>query len=129
MPSILEHLRAASVFVVPLRIGGGTRIKIYEGMAMGTATVSTSVGAEGLDVRSGHDILLADEAPAFADAIVALLQDEGLRRRYERAAADTAQQYDWSVIAGRFAEVLHRTVRGAEPFAPPPAAAPAPVNA
>ena len=48
--SIIDHMRQAAVLVVPLRIGGGTRIKIYEGMAMGKATVSTSVGAEGLDV-------------------------------------------------------------------------------
>jgi glycosyltransferase involved in cell wall biosynthesis len=109
--SIVEYLRAAAVIVVPLRIGGGTRIKIYEGMAMGKATVSTTVGAEGLDVSHGRDIILADDAAAFAASVVRLLNDEQLRRRYEAAAAATAAQYDWGVIAGRFVDELQRTRR------------------
>src|SRR5207237_3843972 len=70
VPSIVDHLRAAAVFVVPLRIGGGTRIKIYEAMAMGKATVSTTVGAEGLDEQDGRDILLEDDPVGCAEAIV-----------------------------------------------------------
>jgi glycosyltransferase involved in cell wall biosynthesis len=111
--SIVEHLREAAVFVVPLRMGGGTRIKIYEGMAMGKATVSTTVGAEGLDVHHGRDIVLADDPASFADAICTLLQDEGARRRYEAAAAETARKYDWSVIAQKFVAVLEKTVEDA----------------
>jgi glycosyltransferase involved in cell wall biosynthesis len=111
VPSIVDHLRDGAVFVVPLRIGGGTRIKIYEGMATGKATVSTTVGAEGLDVQHGRDIVLADEPGSFADAIVSFLEDDALRRRYEAAAAATARQYDWSVIAQRFTAVLQQTVR------------------
>jgi glycosyltransferase involved in cell wall biosynthesis len=113
VPSIVDHLRAAAVFVVPLRIGGGTRIKIYEGMAMGKATVSTRVGAEGLDVQHGRDIVLEDRPAAFADAIVTFLENEQVRRRYEAAAASTARKYDWSVIAQRFVEVLQRTIDAA----------------
>jgi len=113
VPSIVDHLRAAAVFVVPLRIGGGTRIKIYEGMAMGKATVSTRVGAEGLDVQHGRDIVLEDAPAAFADAIVTLLENEEVRRRYEAAAAATARKYDWSVITQRFVEVLQRTIDAA----------------
>lgn len=113
VPSIVEHLREAAVVVVPLRIGGGTRIKIYEGMAMGKATVSTTVGAEGLDVQHGRDILLEDTPAAFAAAIIQLLQDAELRRRYEAAAAATARQYDWSVITERFVEVLQKVIDGA----------------
>ena len=114
VPSIVDHLRAAAVFVVPLRIGGGTRIKIYEAMAMGKATISTAVGAEGLDVQHGRDILLEDDPAGFAEAIVKLLRDEVLLRRFEAAAAATARQYDWSVITERFVEVLDRTIRAAE---------------
>jgi polysaccharide biosynthesis protein PslH len=114
VPSVVDHLREAAVFVVPLRIGGGTRIKIYEGMAMGKATVSTTVGAEGLDVRHGRDILLEDSASGFAGAIVTFLQNEEVRRRYEAAAAATARKYDWSVIAERFVEVLHKTIAAAK---------------
>jgi polysaccharide biosynthesis protein PslH len=110
VPSIVEHLREAAVVVVPLRIGGGTRIKIYEGMAMGKATVSTTVGAEGLDVQHGRDILLEDTPAAFAAAILQLLREEEVRRRYESAAAATARQYDWSVITERFVEVLQRVI-------------------
>lgn len=113
VPSIVDHLREAAVFVVPLRIGGGTRIKIYEGMAMGKATVSTSVGAEGLDVQHGRDILLEDSPAGFAGAIVAFLEDDGVRRRYEAAAAATARKYDWSVITQRFVEVLRKTIEAA----------------
>jgi polysaccharide biosynthesis protein PslH len=110
VPSIVDHLRDAAVLVVPLRIGGGTRIKIYEGMAMGKATVSTRLGAEGLDVHHGHDILLADDPRQFAEHVVGFLCDEETRREYEAAAAATAQKYDWSVIAERLIEELHRTV-------------------
>jgi polysaccharide biosynthesis protein PslH len=113
VPSVVDHLREAAVFVVPLRIGGGTRIKIYEGMAMGKATVSTKVGAEGLEVQHGRDILLEDSPSDFADAIVTFLQDEGMRRRYEAAAAATARKYDWSVITQRFVEVLQKTIENA----------------
>lgn len=113
VPSIVDHLRQAAVIVVPLRIGGGTRLKIYEGMAMGKATVSTTIGAEGLDVQHGRDILLADEPSVFADSICALLADSALRRRFEVAAAKTARQYDWSVVARTFVEVLEKTIAAA----------------
>jgi glycosyltransferase involved in cell wall biosynthesis len=113
VPSIVDHLREAAVFVVPLRIGGGTRIKIYEGMAMGKATVSTTVGAEGLDVQHGRDILLEDSPAGFAAAISTFLQNEEVRRRYEAAAAATARKYDWSVIAQRFVGVLQKTIEAA----------------
>jgi len=110
VPSAVDHLREAAVIVVPLRIGSGTRIKIYEGMAMGKATVSTRVGAEGLDVRHGQDILLADDPQGLADSICTLLGDEGLRRRIEAAAHHTASQYDWSVVTWRFVEILQATI-------------------
>ena len=115
VPSVVDYLRDAAVFGIPLRIGGGTRIKIYEGMAMGKATVSTSVGAEGLDVEHGRDIVLADDPDQFANAIVSFLRNEDVRRRFEAAAAATARQYDWSVITERFVEVLQRTIEDAGP--------------
>jgi glycosyltransferase involved in cell wall biosynthesis len=110
VPSTVEHLKEATVIVVPLRMGSGTRIKIYEGMAMGKATVSTRVGAEGLDVHHGQDILLADDPQGLAESICALLEDEGLRRRIEAAAHHTASQYDWSVVTRRFVEILEATI-------------------
>jgi glycosyltransferase involved in cell wall biosynthesis len=114
VPSVMEYLCNATVVVVPLRIGGGTRLKIFEAMAMGKAVISTSIGAEGLDVQSGRDLVLADDAPAFTDAIIQLVRDAALRRKYEQAATKLAAQYDWSNIAQRFAEVLQQASRSAE---------------
>ncbi len=91
---------------MPLRIGGGTRLKIFEAMAMAKALVSTSIGAEGLDVTSGRDLLIADDAESFAAGILQLLRNPGLRRRYEQNAAVLVARYDWGQIARRFAEVL-----------------------
>src|SRR5579875_2592646 len=86
VPSVVEHFRQAAVVVVPLRIGGGTRLKIPEAMGVGKVVVSTSVGAEGLDVHHGRDIILADDPARFADSVAELIENPELRRRYERAA-------------------------------------------
>lgn len=111
VPSVIPHLQAASVFVVPLRIGGGTRLKIFEAMATGCAVVSTAVGAEGLDVRAGTDILLEDDPTAFANAVVRLLQDPQQRAALGRAAAATAARFDWSNVVDDFESALHAALR------------------
>jgi len=113
VPSVAGYLRDATLVIVPLRIGGGTRLKIFEAMAMGKAVISTSIGAEGLDVQSGRDLVLADDANEFAEAILSLLRDAGLRRQFELAAAQLTAQYDWSTIAERFAEVLNEVLHKA----------------
>ena len=112
VPSVAEYLERASVVIVPLRIGGGTRLKIFEAMAMGKALVSTSIGAEGLDVESGRDLLLADDSSSFADAVILLLRDAAIRRRLEQAAVQLAAQYDWSRVVKQFAEVLSKLTAG-----------------
>jgi glycosyltransferase involved in cell wall biosynthesis len=76
----------AAVSIVPLRIGGGTRLKIYEAMAAGVATVSTTVGAEGLPVNNGEHLRLADSPDEFARACVELLDSESQRRGLAAAA-------------------------------------------
>src|SRR6185312_4671780 len=108
----------AAVVVVPLRVGGGTRLKIFEAMAAGRAVVSTSIGAEGLDVASGRDLIVADGQRAFADAVIALLEDGDRRRALGVSAAASAARYDWPAIASSFEQILQRAI------APPPAAAP-----
>ena len=108
--SVVEHLRQSAVVIVPLRIGGGTRLKIYEAMAAAKAVVSTTIGAEGLDVHHGRDIVLADGSRSFAQAVIMLLRDRELRRRYEKAAAETAARYDWPVIGRRFSDLLQSVV-------------------
>jgi glycosyltransferase involved in cell wall biosynthesis len=108
VPSVIEHLREAAVFVVPLRVGGGTRLKIFEAMATGCAVVSTSIGAEGLEVEHGRDLLLADDAESFSRSVISLLKDVELRGRFERAAVELAAQHDWAVVTTRFEEALER---------------------
>jgi sugar transferase (PEP-CTERM/EpsH1 system associated) len=98
---VRPYMEDQAVFVVPLRIGGGTRLKIFEAMAMGKAVVSTTVGAEGLDVEPGTHLLVADEPRDFADAIVSLFRDIDRRRRLEQAGrALVVHKYDWSAVAG-----------------------------
>ena len=108
VPSVTEYLRDATVVVVPLRIGGGTRLKIFEAMAMGKAVVSTSIGAEGLRVQNGRDVIVADGAVSFANAILLLLHDASMRRRLEQAAVQVAAQYDWSLVVEHFVETLRK---------------------
>ncbi|MDT7604133.1 MAG: polysaccharide biosynthesis protein PslH, partial [Acidobacteriota bacterium] len=110
VPSVVEHLREATVFVVPLRVGGGTRLKIFEAMAVGKAVVSTTVGAEGLDVSDGRDVLLADDAASFAAAINSLLGDPVRRRELEREASALAARHDWSVVVRRFEDALEGAI-------------------
>jgi len=98
-PSIAE----GSVYVVPLRAGSGTRIKIFEALSMGKAVVSTSVGAEGLALESGRHFLAADTAHDFAQAVIRLLRDPARRRALGdvgRALVDA--NYSWSKVARQF---------------------------
>jgi glycosyltransferase involved in cell wall biosynthesis len=108
---IRPFVARGSVCIVPLRIGGGTRLKIFEAMAMNKAVVSTSVGAEGLPVRPGENILLADAPQDFADSVVSLLRDPNQRRRLGTAArALVHESYGWPRVAESFARTLHSAV-------------------
>jgi polysaccharide biosynthesis protein PslH len=120
VPSVINHLREAAVVVVPLRIGGGTRLKIYEAMAAGKAVVSTSIGAEGLDVHGGHDIVLADVPGTFAESIVRLLRDRELRRNYERAAEKLVARNSWQAVGRKFEGVLESVAGQATHIQPKP---------
>ena len=99
---IRPYLANSSVFVVPVRTGAGTRIKILEAMAMGKAVVSTSIGAEGLDVRDGENIILADDPSEFAEKVNLLLENRELRDKLGRNGLRLVDShYDWSAIASR----------------------------
>jgi glycosyltransferase involved in cell wall biosynthesis len=107
VPDVRPILWGAAVAIVPLRIGGGTRLKIYEAMAAKVPVVSTAVGAEGLDVRDGENILIADSARDFADACLALLDDANARRALTRAAWEMVSScYSWDVVARKFEQLL-----------------------
>jgi sugar transferase (PEP-CTERM/EpsH1 system associated) len=113
---VRPHLAAGSVYVVPLRIGGGTRLKIFEAMGMAKAVVSTSIGAEGLPVSDGVNILLADDPVAFAEAVVRLIRDTDRRRLMEQAARRlVVERYDWSAVGQDFEDAL-RALKGDSPL-------------
>ncbi len=104
---VRPYMAKAAVYVVPLRIGGGTRLKIFEAMAAGKAVVSTTVGAEGLPVVDGEHALIADEPRAFANAVLSLLRDVPRRRQIEAAArALVVEHYDWSAVASELDDAL-----------------------
>ena len=106
-PSIGE----ASVYVVPLRAGGGTRLKIFEALAMAKPVVSTTVGAEGLALEPGRHFVAADDPHAFADAVIALINDPGRRRALGdegRRLVDT--YYSWPTVAREFEERCEQVV-------------------
>jgi glycosyltransferase involved in cell wall biosynthesis len=99
VPDTRPYIAAARVFICPLRFASGTRLKVLEAMAMERPVVSTSVGAEGIDCRPGHDILLADEPREFADHVVRLLREPDEAARIAAAGRQVAQRYDWQVVA------------------------------
>ena len=118
---VRPYMEAAAAYIVPLRIGGGTRLKIYEAMAMEKPIISTTVGAEGLPVRDGAELLLADTPAAFAAAVVRVLTDEQAARALAaRAAATVRAQFGWAGVAAKFAELCQRAMqsRAARPGRP-----------
>ncbi|MFH2057172.1 MAG: glycosyltransferase family 4 protein [bacterium] len=104
VPDVRPHVAAGQLFLVPLRVGGGTRIKIYEALAMGKCVVATSIGAEGLPLTDGEHLVLADTAAEFAAAIRDLLQDDKKRNRIASAGLRLVRErYSWNHAAA----ILH----------------------
>ena len=100
VPDLRPHLAAAAAVVVPLRLGGGTRLKIVEAMAMGKAIVSTKLGAEGIEAVPGRDLLIEDQPEAFANAVNQLLAEPGLAARIGNSARQLSEaRYAWSGAA------------------------------
>lgn len=103
VPDVRPYLARARICVVPLRIGGGTRIKIYEAMAMGIPVVSTTIGAEGLPLAHGEQLLLADTQEEQAEAIVRLLSSPEEAGRLAANALQFVRQHgSWSAVAAKF---------------------------
>ena len=108
------RIAKAAVYVVPLRVGGGTRLKILEALAMGKAVVSTTVGAEGLDVNNGQHLLLADTAQDFATAVHRLLEAPARRLTLGQAGREHIQaRYMWERIAPLQAALWRRALHEA----------------
>ncbi|MCX7789916.1 MAG: glycosyltransferase family 4 protein, partial [Chloroflexaceae bacterium] len=96
---VREYMARARVMIAPFRSGGGTRLKILESMSSGLPVVATSIGAEGLDVVDGRDLLLADDSRAFAAAVVRLLRDGALRRQViANGRRLVAERYSWQAV-------------------------------
>jgi len=114
VPDLAPLYARAGVFVNPMRGGGGTRLKMLEAMAAGKAVVSTTVGAEGLALTPGRDVVIADTAGAFADAVRALLADRAEAARLGRAArALVEERYAWDVCLAPLEALYASLGRGA----------------
>lgn len=101
----------ASVYVVPLRMGSGTRLKVLEAMAMKKPIVTTTIGCEGIDVRDGESAVIVDEPEAFAEAVVNLFTDSALRKKLTDNGYELVkQQYQWSVVAGEVEKAYQQLV-------------------
>ena len=110
---IRPFIADSAVYIVPIRIGGGTRIKIYEALAMAKALVSTTVGAEGLPLEHGEHMLRVDSSDGFADAILSLLQDDALRTRLgESARQYVDENYRWAKVAEQFHSICEQVASG-----------------
>jgi glycosyltransferase involved in cell wall biosynthesis len=100
------YIADAAVYAVPLRMGGGTRLKVLEAMAMGKAIVSTTLGAEGINCKPGQELEIADRPEEFARAIVTLMRDSARRKELGESARRLVEaQYDWSAIIPKFEEI------------------------
>jgi sugar transferase (PEP-CTERM/EpsH1 system associated) len=107
---VRPYMDNAAAYIVPLRIGGGTRLKIYEAMAMEKALVSTTVGAEGLPLTNGVELLLADEPVTFADAVVRVLSDDAYAVELgQRAAGVVRENFGWRQVTDRFISLCTKT--------------------
>jgi glycosyltransferase involved in cell wall biosynthesis len=115
VPDLRPHLAAATAVVVPLRLGGGTRLKIVEAMAMGKAIVSTTLGVEGIEAVPGRDLLVEDQPLAFADAVNRLLDERSFAVRLGQSARQLAvRRYAWSVAARALESFYHEILGGSQ---------------
>jgi polysaccharide biosynthesis protein PslH len=107
VPDVRPYLWGATVSIVPLRIGGGTRLKVFESMAAGLPVVSTTIGAEGLPVHPETEILLADDPAAFAECCLRLMDDPPARTRIAEAAREAVtSRFSWDTVAAEFERLL-----------------------
>jgi polysaccharide biosynthesis protein PslH len=109
---VRPYMERASAYVVPLRIGGGTRLKIYEAMAMQMPVISTTVGAEGLPVKDNEEILLADTPEEFATKVLSVLNDKNFSETLGLRAAETVRtRFGWSRVADQFEEICEEAIK------------------
>ena len=111
VPDVRPFYREAVASIVPLRVGGGSRLKILEAMAAGVPVISTSLGAEGLKVQNAEDILIAENTSEFVKAIASVTENESARQRLISAAcALVAERYDWSRLGNELFAIYERLI-------------------
>ena len=111
VPDVRPLMEKAAVYIVPIRIGGGTRIKIYEALAMEIPMVSTTVGAEGLPLSDNEHILLRDTPVSFAEAVINLLTDKKLARDLAlNSAKYVRENFGWASVTEKFAEDCEKAI-------------------
>jgi polysaccharide biosynthesis protein PslH len=113
VPDIRPSFAEAECSVVPLRVGGGTRLKILDAWSMGKAIVSTSIGCEGLETADGRNILIRDDAKGFADAVVQILNDAELRNRLGHEGRMTVEKhYAWPIVGRHLSSLYMELIEG-----------------
>jgi glycosyltransferase involved in cell wall biosynthesis len=111
VPDVRPFVRKAAVVVVPLRMGGGTRLKVLEGLSMKKAMVSTSIGCEGIEVEDEKHLLVANDADAFAGAVLRLLNDSSAGMQLgEEGYALVVRQYRWEMVVERLEGLYEQLV-------------------
>jgi len=106
VPDVRDYILKSAICVVPIRIAGGSRLKIVEALALKKPVISTTIGAEGLRVKDDENILLADTPKDFADKLLALLNDPGKQKSLGRAGWELVRtNYDWKVLAEKQSEI------------------------
>jgi polysaccharide biosynthesis protein PslH len=114
VPDVRPYVERSAIYVVPIRVGGGTRLKVVDAMAQGKAIVSTSLGVEGIEARDGEHFVVADDAQAFADRIVHLLHHPEERARLGAAARERAQKtYCWKSLGRQLEQVYLEVAQAA----------------
>jgi glycosyltransferase involved in cell wall biosynthesis len=122
VPDVRPYLARGAAVIVPLRVGGGTRLKIYEAMAAGRPLVSTAVGAEGLPIAPGEHYLAADSAPDLAAACIQLLRDPAAAEAMGRRGAQYVREhFGWAEVAEEFGRICDRVANPRRPGAAVPA--------
>jgi glycosyltransferase involved in cell wall biosynthesis len=106
VPDLLPFLARAAAVVVPVRAGGGMRVRILEAFSRGVPVITTTVGLEGIEAVPGQDVLVADEPARFADMLLRLMQDESLQARLAAGGRRLAEErYDWRVALRELDEI------------------------
>jgi len=112
VPDVRPYVWNAAVFIVPLRIGGGTRLKILDALSMEKAVVSTTIGAEGIEVTHGENIMIADRPKEFAEYVVKLIENPTERKKIGiNGRKLTQKNYDWSLIGMRQLDVFNNMLK------------------